>query len=1601
MNIASPVRPAVLCFPIEVTRDNQQGGVGGDDDEADPKMAMVGEPIVGLERVVYDESTGPGALAARPLPSPKSMSAAAKTIHDLTHLPYDPGCEICVYTRRPNTHHRSVKSDRTIPLLVGDYCFPKHSGDMESITTLVIRVYPYKLFFVCVVPVKGRDPRIVQRLERFIKECGLVHFTFRSDREPSIVAMLEEACALAGRRGTHESGTPTEPTVPAPTVSHDDLVNVDGTLDLEPRCDDEPNTPKSADMPSSHTAAPEMTHPGESQSNGLAERSVGMWEDQFRTLKHALEVRLKHRVPLSHPVITWLVEHTAWVLNKFHLDGDGRTAYGRLHGREGHERVCEFGERIMWFVPKKMRAKMDQRWRYGIFLGRSLSSDQNYVGLSSGDVICARAIVRVVPEMRWSHEAISKISTTPITFRAGALDKIEESAEPHAHLEPSDDVTDATRQIRRLKLFDADVKKFGMTESCQRCEFLRQNKPLLARGVRHNEECRERIYDALRATGSERVQRADLEDSSRTVTRTRKPRDPPIEATVDEKPVDEPMVDDAPTEPLPDIGDTTPHVEPNKNEYQVDDTFNFHEEVDEELGDQLEVDWDGDQLHDGDGDHIMATLMNVLQTNGVSVGDAAEYAVHIMKNSKVSPVALGESYNPTMFEVYGHGTIVDASHGIRRSLNVNGLRALDLRTTKPNGAPWDFSIASDRQLARSMIEEEKPTWVIGSPPCTFFSAWNQGINLRKMAPERVERLRKEAVKHLHFIAGLYKLQLSEGRHFLHEHPATATSWSDPWIEKLMKHPRVSSVISDQCEYGLLTPDANGVPIPAKKPTRWMSSSPAMIQRLSRRCSGDHVHQHLVGGRAKAAEDYSIELVTEILRGIRDTADAEEKWGDECSEELSSKMKVVGSMHDAHNVSVAAAYRAEDMNASTERLTVKVKYADGRVGSTDLVFKDSYKDEYTNEQLPMGHVKKAMHDELLYFCDSVWVLVPVGEVTGKTIGSRWVNCNKNDLEDPDVRCRLVGQEVNLHADESFYAATPPLEAKRMLFSEFSCQRTRDGKPLQISFVDVKKAYFYGIPEREIYVRLPPELGVSKQYVGKLVRCMYGTRDAGAIWESCYASCLIKLGFVQGKASPCCFNHPIWNVNVVVHGDDFTALGNSDGLDKFEKGMTATFECKLKGRLGTGDNDMKEMRVLNRIVRITPDGLLYEADPRHAEMLIKAFKLEDSKPVVTPGVKPSDPEPDPDKLDHEVAEEIHAIISSLSPSKCRRSRVSFCSHVEYHDVVPYKEIYGKHPRTFNFNKHGAMMRVCDGSTTHQYDGHKVAVSPNARRTILENVLRDGAAWETPTVELIAKVSKRKFAKARLGSKAAKHAERLEQCGDELDDEAATLYRALSARILYLSMDRPEIAYAAKELCRHFAHPTRAGVEALKRTARFLVGLPRVVWNFPFQRMTDAMNVYVDTDFGGCQTTRRSTSGGIAMRGRHPLKHWSLTQTTIALSSGEAELSGICRGASIALGLQSLAQDLGISLKIHLFTDATAAIGICRRRGLGKIRHLHVSDLWVQDRLKRGDFSLSKIAGSENPADILTKHVSRELLVKHMAAMNLSRESGRASSAPSLVT
>ena len=130
---------------------------------------------------------------------------------------------------------------------------------------------------------------------------------------------------------------------------------------------------------------------------------------------------------------------------------------------------------------------------------------------------------------------------------------------------------------------------------------------------------------------------------------------------------------------------------------------------------------------------------------------------------------------------------------------------------------------------------------------------------------------------------------------------------------------------------------------------------------------------------------------------------------------------------------------------------------------------------------------------------------------------------------------------------------------------------------------------------------------------------------------------------------------------------------------------------------------------------------------------------------------------------------------------------------------------------------------------------------------------------------------------------------------------------------------------------------------------------------------------------------------------VKHWSKTQTTIALSSGEAELSGIGSGIAHAIGLQSLAADMGWVLKPKVHSDATAAIGISKRRGLGKIRHLHTADLWIQEQVRSERVELLKVLGTDNPADAMTKYLDRATMEKSLKAMNCEFRDGRAKAAP----
>ena len=148
------------------------------------------------------------------------------------------------------------------------------------------------------------------------------------------------------------------------------------------------------------------------------------------------------------------------------------------------------------------------------------------------------------------------------------------------------------------------------------------------------------------------------------------------------------------------------------------------------------------------------------------------------------------------------------------------------------------------------------------------------------------------------------------------------------------------------------------------------------------------------------------------------------------------------------------------------------------------------------------------------------------------------------------------------------------------------------------------------------------------------------------------------------------------------------------------------------------------------------------------------------------------------------------------------------------------------------------------------------------------------------------------------------------------------------------------------KEMSKPVRGSWKKLKKVARYLLGVERLVWEFGFQDEARYCWVCSDSDWGGTSRDRKSTSGGSWMLGTHCIKTWSATQGAFALSSAEAEFYAMIEAVTRAKGLISLAREMGfggMANVVRLGTDSSAAKSLVCRRGLGKMRHLEIRDLW----------------------------------------------------------
>ena len=118
---------------------------------------------------------------------------------------------------------------------------------------------------------------------------------------------------------------------------------------------------------------------------------------------------------------------------------------------------------------------------------------------------------------------------------------------------------------------------------------------------------------------------------------------------------------------------------------------------------------------------------------------------------------------------------------------------------------------------------------------------------------------------------------------------------------------------------------------------------------------------------------------------------------------------------------------------------------------------------------------------------------------------------------------------------------------------------------------------------------------------------------------------------------------------------------------------------------------------------------------------------------------------------------------------------------------------------------------------------------------------------------------------------------------------------------------------------------------------------------------------------------------------------------MSSAEAELYALVAASSETIGVQSMAADFGISLGAWMWVDASAAIGIARRKGLGTVRHIETQALWVQDAILHKKLGLEKVLGRDNPSDLQTKYLDANSMDRHLRRIGAEIREGRPEAAP----
>ena len=256
---------------------------------------------------------------------------------------------MCVRCRGRDLDHRKAdEEERGISEYAFDYCFP---GDEfgHKIAVLIGREKITGTYFATAVPQKGSSGRFaVDKAMDFIHGQGDsgAKIVVKTDQEPAILTWVKD---LVDAR---EEGR---------TITEHSPVKSSG-------------------------------------SNGRAERAAQTLEGQIRVLLLSFEQHVGAKVDVREPLITYIPEYAAFLLNRFEVGKDGKTAYERTKGKSCRTWGVHFGEKVLYKMPGEAnQAQIRPRWEYGIFVVVRPSSGEVWIA-TKHKTVAARSIRRLPAE---------------------------------------------------------------------------------------------------------------------------------------------------------------------------------------------------------------------------------------------------------------------------------------------------------------------------------------------------------------------------------------------------------------------------------------------------------------------------------------------------------------------------------------------------------------------------------------------------------------------------------------------------------------------------------------------------------------------------------------------------------------------------------------------------------------------------------------------------------------------------------------------------------------------------------------------------------------------------------------------------------------------------------------------------------------------------------------------------------------------------------------------------------------------------------------------------------------------------------------------------